>query len=477
MSPHPSAKTGGRHGTRDIWSLAWPQVLMMVFHFLIGFVDVLVAGRLGREVQASMGMINQMLFFFMVVATAIANGSVAAISQSLGAGLRRRAERYVGFCLEIGIVFGLVILVLGLLVRSQFLDLLRVPDPVVPIAEYILSVFLFVLPLYYIFIITNAIFRARKKVMLPLFAMIIVTSVNTAGDILLGLGLWGFPLLGYKGLAWSTFFSIAAGTLFNLGALWREGMLNSRSFPEWRWIGKAWPYLYRVAWPAGLMQVVWHSAYLVLFAITASLPEGSVVALAAISAGLRVESFLFLPGFAFNLTAAILVGHHLGAGNPAEAKRVGYRILQIGLLTICGMAVVVWFARVPIAGFIAPDPEVQAQTINYLRYNLVGIPFLLVAMILGGAFTGAGATLYQMAVFGIASWFFRLPLAYMLGHHLIGTATGVWIAMLVSMVVQAGLSLYVYQFGRWERFAMRGEKRNCGIQTEAIPPANREIRG
>ena len=46
-----------------IWNLAWPQVVMMFFHFLIGFVDVWVAGRIGRETQACMGVMSQAMFF------------------------------------------------------------------------------------------------------------------------------------------------------------------------------------------------------------------------------------------------------------------------------------------------------------------------------------------------------------------------------------------------------------------------------
>ena len=79
-----------------IWGLTWPQVLMMLFHFLIGFVDVWVAGRISREAQACMGVMSQAMFFFMVVAVALANGSVAAISQSSGAGLTLRIKRFMG---------------------------------------------------------------------------------------------------------------------------------------------------------------------------------------------------------------------------------------------------------------------------------------------------------------------------------------------------------------------------------------------
>ena len=440
---------------KTIWRLAWPQVLMMFFHFLIGFVDVWVAGRLGRDVQACMGLITQALFFFLVVALAIANGSVAAISQSLGAGLRKRTQRYIGLGLETGIVLGVVILILGVVFEDLFLDLLQIPETILPIARYLLRVYLYILPAYYLFAITNAFFRAQKKVLFPLFAMMIVTSVNTAGDFGLGLGLWGLPGLGYKGLAWSTFASILCGTVFNFWLLIRAKMLVRQSFAPWRWIKRAWPYLFQVAWPAGLMQIVWHSAYMALYAIVASLPRNSVVALAGMSAGIRVESFLFLPGFAFNFTASILVGHYLGARDMVGAKKVGYRVMFLGLTLVSLMTILLWLAIEPIAGFIAPDLQVKMEAINYLKYNMAAIPFLLPAIILGGALTGAGATIYQMIVMGTSAWLVRIPLAYFLGHIYFEQAKGVWLAMFLSMIFQAGLMFYFYQFKDWARFAMR----------------------
>ena len=443
---------------RTIWTLAWPQLLMMFFHFLIGFVDVWVAGRLGREVQASMGMITQALFFFLVVAIALANGSVAAISQSWGAGLMLRVKRYIGLGLEIGVCLGFVFLAAGLLLKDVLLDLLQLSDEVLPVAGYILQVFLYILPGYYLLIICNAMFRAQQKVMIPLYSMMIVTVVNTFGDFALGLGWWGFPKLGYKGLAWTTFAAVLCGVLFNLFILYRQGFLKRASFAPWRWIKRAWPYLFKVAWPAGLVQVVWHSAYLVLFAITAALPVGSVVALAGMSAGLRVESLLFLPGVAFNFTASILVGNCLGRGDVQGAKKIGYQVMLVALVSVSLLTIAMWQVIEPVAGFVAPDPEVSREAVNYLQYNMAAIPFLLVAMVLGGALTGAGATLYQMFGMGAASWLIRVPLAYVLGHLVIQEATGVWMAMFISMVFQAGIMLYLYQFTNWAKFAQRKGK-------------------
>nr|WP_235185565.1 MATE family efflux transporter [Desulfonatronum thiodismutans] len=444
--------------TKAIWRLAWPQVVMMLFHFLIGFVDVWVAGRISRDVQASMGMVSQSFFIFLVVATAVSNGTVAAISQSYGAGLIHRVQRYVGLSLQTAAVFGAGLLVFGYAFQGTLIRILQTPESMLPIMTYLLGVYLLVLPAYYLFIIGNAILRAQQLVLYPLYCMMLVAGLNTFGDFALGLGMFGFPELGYKGLAWSTFGSVLAGGLFNVWILRRRGLLVRRSFAPWKWIRCAFPYLFQVAWPAGVMQLVWHSAYITLFSITASLPEGSVVALAGMSAGMRVESLMFLPGFAFNFTAGILVGHYLGARKPEEAKRMGYRILGQGLLVICLLTVVLWQFLEPIAAFVAPDPDVRDEAVNYLRYNLAAMPFLLISMILGGALTGAGATIYQSLIMGGSAWLVRIPLAFVLGHMIFVQATGIWLAMFLSMAVQALCVAYVYQFWNWQRFAMRKQR-------------------
>ena len=443
-----------RSPNRTIWNLAWPQILMMLFHFLIGMADVWVAGYIDREVQASLGIISQSLFFLLVVAVAVANGSVAAISQSSGAGLHARVKRYVGLCLILAAILGGLFLVLGMPLKNLLIAALQVPETMRPVTEYFLQVYLYVLPPYYLLIITNAIFRARQQVMYPLYSMMLVTALNAVLDIGLGLGWWGFPNIGFKGLAWATFASVTAGSLFNLGVLARQRLLTPDSFAPWRWARAAMPYLYKVAWPAGLMQIVWHSGYLALYAITGSLPWSPINALAGMAIGLRIEALLFLPAFAFNMTASILIGHYLGARQPEEAKRFGFRILGIGLISITLFAVAVWQFIPEWVDLLTRDPAVAAVAVNYLKWNVLAIPFTLTSMILAGAFNGAGATLYNMLIMGGSAWIIRIPLAYWLGHLVMKDAEGIWIAMFCSQIVQSLILLYFFTFKNWQRFAM-----------------------
>lgn len=445
-------------GFGTIWSLAWPQILMMFLTFCIGFVDVYVGGRIDRETQAAVGVLAQAMFFFQVVAAAVANGAVAAVSQSEGAGRQARAGRYVWLCLLAGVAASVAVMALGLAFREEFLGLLQMPAPIWDTARYFLTVLLLLLPIQSFFIIANALFRARRLVMTPLFAWGLAAVLNTLGDFGFGLGRFGLPDFGYAGVAWSTFFSVTAGMAFNLAALIHVGMLRREQFPRWRWARCASRYLLRVAWPSGLMQIVWHTGYLLLFSVVGSLPEGSVAALAGMSAGMRLESILFLPPMAFNFTASILVGNLIGAGRPDEARRVGYRIAWIGVAAISLMGLCLWPFLPAAAAFVSPDPEAAAQAVSYLQYNVAAIPFTVAGLILIGAMTGAGATLLTMFVTGGSVWLVRLPLALFLGHSLLGRAEGVWISMFVSQAVQSLACLGVYRYADWTRFGMGGGK-------------------
>ena len=219
------------------------------------------------------------------------------------------------------------------------------------------------------------------------------------------------------------------------------------------------PYLIRVAGPALGTSFLWQSGYLTLFVITASLPVGSVTALAGLTAGMRVEAFLFLPAVAFNMTASVLVGHALGAGDRTEARRVALTILGIacGGMTLVGLCLWPW--RAEAAGLLAPDPDVARETATYLAYNILSVPFTVASVVLAGTLNGAGATVYPMLAFSVAVWLVRLPLAWLMGHVVWQDASGIYLSMLVSQMVQSSALLWVLLRCDWTRFTLHVKQR------------------
>ena len=440
---------------RAIWRLTWPQMLMMYLMFFTGLTSVWVAGQIDANVQAALGMVVQCGFLLMVVIMAISSGATAAISQSLGAGRLLRAQCYVGTTVLGSCALGVLVAITGFVWGEQLLRALQVPESILPVCHEMWNVLMFGLPAQHIYQATGVMFRATRQVLPPLWVALLVCIVNLIVCMGCGLGMFGLPDLGFYGLIGGNVVSHVVGALCNCLLLARSGYLCRRAIPQWRWLVQALPYLVRVAVPAGIASLVWQTGYLALFVLVASLPKDSVNALAGLTAGLRVESLLFLPGMAFNMSVAVLVGNCLGAGKAEEARRISMNMTAIGTLALSLVALVLWPFRQELASFMSHDTMVQAQIVNYLTYNFLSTPFSIASTVMGGIMVGAGATQYNMAVYGGCSWLIRLPLGYLLGHILWETANGVFCAMLVSQCFQASIMLLVVYYCNWTRFAMR----------------------
>jgi MATE family multidrug resistance protein len=193
---------------------------------------------------------------------------------------------------------------------------------------------------------------------------------------------------------------------------------------------------------------------LVLYAILGRLSTGAVAATAALTNGLRIEAILYLPVYALNMITAVLVAQALGAAHPDEAERIGWRVAKTAAVLLAAMALPVFVFSMEVAGTITPDPLVREMTHVYLRFNMISQPFMALGVCLAGALEGAGDTRGTMKVVLATLWGFRLPVAAVLALVTPLAANGVWIAMVVSMILQCVAISRRYQRGRWKEIAL-----------------------
>jgi Na+-driven multidrug efflux pump len=205
-----------------------------------------------------------------------------------------------------------------------------------------------------------------------------------------------------------------------------------------------------IGWPAALLQVAWNAGSIVLYNILGRLQGASVAALASITNGLRIEAVVFLPAFALHMAAAVLVGQNLGAGQARRASKVGWEIALAGTVLLSLIAVVIFVLAEYFASMLANDAVVLEETTRYLKINMVSEPFMALSLILGGGLQGAGDTKGSMVVILIGMWVIRLPLAFFLALVLGYGATGVWVAMVVSMICQGLFMALRFYRGRWK---------------------------
>jgi MATE family multidrug resistance protein len=426
------------------------MLIIMVLNFLVGLADVYVAGFIGPGVQAVVGYVAQIYLFITIVANALSIGTLALVARAAGAGEKEKAVRIARQSLILALLLAFVLSIAGLLFYNWIVLLAGFPPGIREIAGKFLKVFSLALGPNYILIISNAVFRATGEVKKPLFAMTIASVINIALDFSLVFGIYPFPEMGYIGVAVATALAAVGGMLINLFFFTRDNWEAFYRGP-WRPSLETARSIVSIGWPAGMIQVVWNAGYLIIYNILSRLGAASVTALAALTNGLRIEAVIYLPAFALNMAASVLIGQNLGAGNPARAEKAGWKVAQAGVILITAMAIIIFIRAEDFAAIVARTPPVQEETARYLRITMLSEPFMAASSILGGGLQGAGDTRAVMRVIIISMWIIRLPLAYLFSIAMGYGALGMWVAMVSSMIFQGVLMARTFQKGRWKK--------------------------
>lgn len=439
---------------KSIWELVWPQTAAILCMLVISLTDIYVGGKINSEVQASIGISTQLHALFMVLGTSLGSGAMASVSQSIGARRYKRARLYSGFVLIYAFSMAILLSLAGYAFRYPIMDVLQVEERMLELAIIFFNYVLFCLPFQYTCYLSSVLFRATKEVIKPLFIMIIIAILNIIGDFALGLGYWGCPHLGGEGIAFTTWFSYTVGAVISVFALYKDNIFEKYIVPPLAWMKKAAPYLFRVSIPALTMQFLWQLGYLVLFGIIAALPD-SVSALAGLTAGMRIESILFMPAVAFNATASIMVGNALGAGKKEDAKKIGLAIIIFGtiLMTTVGLCMMPFVDIM--AQFFSSDLDAQWNIEVYVYINIICTPFTVAGLVVNGIMVGAGATVYALIINPICVWCIRLPLGILFAHTLGYGSIGVYVVMLLSMAIQSTCMFLVFLKANWTRYTLR----------------------
>ena len=122
---------------REVLALTLPQMGLMLCHLAISMTDIWAAGMLGAEAQASVGVVAQIFTLLMLLTSLIGSGCMATVSQSLGAGLERRAHRYAGLIVLLSAVGGSCVAAAALCAGPALLSLMGIREELRPV----LSVF------------------------------------------------------------------------------------------------------------------------------------------------------------------------------------------------------------------------------------------------------------------------------------------------------------------------------------------------
>ncbi len=436
----------GRSLTREVFSIAWPMVISELGDSLYSIADTYFVSRLGTTALAAVGLGSYLSWLFFVAVALFAAGSMVFVAQSYGAKAIERAREALGETIVLGALTVFCIALGAYTVAEPLIILLggKSEHSLVELAMSYFRVRILGLPILATALIMDSAVRAIGATRLSMIAVLSSATLNIVLDPILIFGLLGAPAMGVAGAALATVLSIAYMIPLELAFLRKLGLLPIVKL-RMLYVRR----IVEIGGPVALERLVFavgNNAYIAFIARCGD------AALAAHQIGLRIESFIYMPGFAFSIAASALVGQRIGAGSIDDGKKVGFEAAKIATILMAVLGIALAIAAPVVVKPFATSREVAKLASIYLILAGLSEPGLALAMTIGGAIRGGGNTVVPLVINASGLYLFRvLPAAFL--TKVMGVV-GAWLAMFIDVYLRGAIFFLVYA-KRFEKLVRR----------------------
>ena len=425
--------------------LALPNAIAMFGTALVAVAETSYIGRLGVEPLAGIALVFPFVMLTQMMSTGAMGGGVSsAVSRALGSGNRERAANLALHAAIIGTGGGLLFTAVMLVFGRSFYSLLGGSGEVLEQAMHYSQVLFSGAVSIWLVNTLASVVRGTGDMRVPSLVLIGVGAIQIVVGGGLGLGLFGLPKFGMRG--------VAAGqlTAFTLGALFLAWYLVSGrsrlklNFKSFAFQRDMFLDILKVG-AVSCLQPLQTVLNIIIF--TKILAGFGTVELAGYGMGSRLEFLLVPIAFAFGTASIPMVGMAMGAGLVARARRVAWIAAASAAVVVGLIGLIVAINPGLWVSLFTSDPGVTAAAYSYFHWAGPGFGFF-----------GAGVCLYFSSqgaakVGGpVLAGTIRLVLVALGGWWLAASGAPVWtlFALVGTAMVVFGLStaLSIY-LTRW----------------------------
>ena len=455
---------GLAHSARRIAPLAWPVLVGQLSVLAFSTVDTILVARHGATDLAALavGAAAYITTFIGFMGVVVAVGPIAG--QLFGAGQRAAAGRQFHQAIWVALLLALAGSTL-LAFPAPFLALAQATPEVDGKVRSYLTALAFSLPASLLFAAYRGfnVAVSRPKAVMLIQVAGLAMKLPLSAALIFGVPALGIPDLGVLGCGVATCIAMWAQVLVAAIVLRRDPFyasfeLTGRGLdpPDRRALATQ----LRLGLPLGASILVEVSGFTFMALFIARLGTTPV---AGHQIAANVVSMMFMVPLAIGNGTSTLVAQRIGAGDTADARRLGWHGLQIGCALAATMALALLALREPLLSLYTRDPQVFAAALPLLAfvalfhvfdatqaiasfvlraYRIATVPMLINATALWGVGLGGG---YWLA-------FSARTMAYPPRMH---GAAGFWTAAILGLALTA-MALIAFLTRTAKRASPRG---------------------
>ncbi|HUB18827.1 MAG TPA: MATE family efflux transporter [Acidobacteriaceae bacterium] len=420
---------------RALLALAIPVVLSELGWMTMTIVDLIMVGRLGPDAIGAVGLGNAIYYAPSLFGIGLLLGLDTLVSQSWGAGRFDDCHRSLAQAMYIALAFT-PLLMFGML-AAQIVFTGHGVDPTVAglTRSYVLILNWGTFPLL-VYGGFRRYLQGVGRVRPVTFALVSANLVNLAFNWIFIYGHLGFPALGVPGSALSTVMARIYMAAVLVYAAWAHENGRGHALfahwprPDWMRIRA----LLRLGLPAASQVVLEVAAF---GAATVMASHLTPIALATHEIVLSCAAYTYMVPLGISAAAAVAVGHAIGAGNPARARRAGLLAIGLGAGFMAVMAVLFLVVPRPIVHIWTHDVSVVTLGCHILAIVAGFQIFDGIQTVSTGALRGLGETRFPMLMNLTAYWVLGLPFGALLCFRFHWGLSGLWTGLTVSLILIA----------------------------------------
>jgi putative MATE family efflux protein len=381
------------------------------------------------------------------MSTLVSAGTIALVSRSYGEGNMDAVKKLSGESLLLSAIFGIILSIICYFNTANIINMIFKPEPNVAVLakEYLSIIFMGT-----VFVFLNSalrtILQSLGDTLTPLKIFGISNIINAILD-----PFFMFTLnMGIRGAALATVISMIYSCIAINNIIIKK--LYNSSISEFiastKLDFKNSIRILKIGGWACLQQVARPITGVLMFSLVYLVGGREGTAAFGIGGQLFNYTFIFLVGL--STAISIMVGQSLGRGDIDGCDKVikeGFKLASFNMILFSIPYLI--FPEL-IMKFFINDPLVITTGAQYLRIVYIGLVFIVPTIIYGGVFQGAGDTFPPMISSIIANVVLKLPIAYILAKTFKMGANGVWIAVSISVVIEAAIILVYFKTNRWK---------------------------
>jgi multidrug resistance protein, MATE family len=420
--------------------LAIPVVLSELGWMAQGVVDTIMVGSLGPVSIGAVALGNALFYTPSLFGIGLLLGLDTVVAQAYGRKDFDECHRWLAQGIYLAAAITPILMILVFAASFGFARFGITPEVAKPAAAYLRVLDWSILPLL-IYGASRRYLQGVGQVRVITLTYIAANLLNWAGNWVLIYGKLGFPAMGVRGSALSTVIARILMAASLIGFAWRyERQRGHPLFHHWAGpqLGRI-RQLVRLGLPAAGQITLEVGAWNV-----ATLSAGFLnpIALATHQIAINYASITYMVPLGISAAAAVSVGHAVGAGDRARARRAGWLSLGLGTAFMVLGGIVFLVAPRPLIELYTHDPRVLAVGPSLLWIAAAFQIFDGVQTVCTGALRGLGETRAPMFANFVGYWILGLPLGLILCFVLKWGIYGMWIGLTLALIVISSILLH-----------------------------------